>query len=258
MRAEPDKNSRRRTAQNGSGRSTEQLDRKRSFGAPRSLAIGLFSAARSSLLSRHKIFVGAAASFVDTCLWHVMACDGMCKACVKHVHGMPALADLSNTRFARCQSQSLYNLLLHLTRSAVTSDVLKSLYELLPGDVKTATGASEDPDTAAACLAAFAELRSKLNGEVPDLCIVSITANHDVSSAISLLSGLPLPLDQHDLPRYSPRGSGAQRERHRARPLRRARSRGSLRHGQRRVHRRSAARDRGPRVRRRAPAKGPQ
>ena len=54
--------------------------------------------------------------------------------------------------------QSMYNLLLHLTRRATMSDILKSLYEPEPGEAKTATGASEDPCTAAAVKAAHSEL----------------------------------------------------------------------------------------------------
>jgi hypothetical protein len=86
--------------------------------------------------------------------------------------------------------QSVYNLLLHLSRKVTTSSILQSLYEPVPGNVRSATGASTDPDSAAAVLAAHSELLAKFNGDSPDFVVVSMTANHDIDAALGFLQSL--------------------------------------------------------------------
>ena len=47
---------------------------------------------------------------------------------------------------------------------------------------------SEETDTQVAALTALNEVRAKLNGNNPDFAVVSLTANHDVELALSVLT----------------------------------------------------------------------
>ena len=74
-------------------------------------------------------------------------------------------------------------LVLHLNRRATTKEQLKSLYEPVPGDIATATGAKTQIDSATAVREAFSEVCAKLNGRPPHLCIVAVTVTHSVATS---------------------------------------------------------------------------